>query len=88
MPNPVITALIAQIAETKGVIASAVTLIEGFSERLTAAVEAAIANGATAAELEPVTAEITLLDASSDALAAAVLANTPGQPPTPPVIEG
>jgi hypothetical protein len=40
-----------------------------------AAVDAAIANGATAAELAPITDEITALKTSSTALAAAVAAN-------------
>jgi hypothetical protein len=75
MPSPVPGQLIAQVEETRGVIASAVSLISGIAARIQAAVEAAIANGATAAELEPVTAEIALLKADSDALAAAVAAN-------------
>jgi len=57
--------------------ASAQALIEGFQGRLDAAVAAAISNGATAEELKPVSDLSAALDAESDALAAAVTANTP-----------
>ena len=55
---------------------SAVTLINGTAARIQAAVDAALANGATAEELAPVQAEADALSASADALAAAVQANT------------
>jgi len=76
MPNPILVALEAEVAEATTVMASAVTLINGFAARVQSAVDAAIANGATEAELAPVQAEIDALNASGDALAAAVLANT------------
>jgi hypothetical protein len=76
MSNPILAALEAEVAEATSVMASATTLINGFSARLQAAVDAALANGATAAELEPVQAEIDALNAAGDALAAAVVANT------------
>ena len=60
--------------------ASAQALIEGFQARLDAAVTAAIANGATDAELQPVKDLSAALDTESDALAAAVTANTPAAP--------
>jgi hypothetical protein len=52
-------------------------LINGFAARVQAAVDQAIANGASAAELAPVQAEVDALKAASDALSQAVAANTP-----------
>ena len=63
------------IKDTEGVIDSATALITGFTARIAAAVEAAVANGATAEELQPVTDELAAMKAKSDALAAAVAAN-------------
>lgn len=77
MPNPVITALIEQVTKTRDVNASATTLINGIAARIQTAVDAAIQNGATAAELAPVTDEIALLNNSSTALSDAITANTP-----------
>ncbi len=57
--------------------ASATALITGFAARQQAAIDAAIANGATAAQLAPVQAEVDALNASAANLAAAVTANTP-----------
>lgn len=57
--------------------ASATALINGFAARQQAAIDVAIANGATAAQLAPVQAEVDALTASSAALSAAVVANTP-----------
>ncbi len=56
---------------------SAQALIEGFAARLQSAVDAAVANGATAEQLAPVSELSVALDTESDALAAAVQANTP-----------
>lgn len=80
MANPILAALEAQVAATTTVEASAVTLINGFASRVQAAVAAAIANGATAEELAPVQAEINAMQASSNALASAVAANTSAAP--------
>jgi hypothetical protein len=77
MPNPVLDALAAAVARETDVDASAVALINGFAARVQAAVDAAVANGATAAELAPVQAEVDAMKANADALAAAVTANTP-----------
>ena len=74
--------LAAQVAATQQVEASAVALINGFAARQQVAVDAAIANGATAEQLAPVQAEIDAMKASSDALAAAITANTPAAPAT------
>ena len=75
MASPVLDDLKAQIDATVGVIDSAVVLINGIAARVQTAVDAALANGATAAQLAPVTEEIAALKAKSDALAAAVAAN-------------
>jgi hypothetical protein len=76
MPSPVLAALEAEVAEATTVMASAVILINGIPARIQTAIEAAIANGATAEELAPVQAEVDALHASADLLAAAVVANT------------
>lgn len=76
MANPVLEELRAEIARNDEVDASAVLLIKGIADRITAAVTAAIANGATAEELAPVTEQVAALRKSSDALAAAVAENT------------
>jgi hypothetical protein len=75
MPNPTLDALQAQVTASIGAEQSATTLINGFAARMQAAIDAALAGGATAAELAPVQAEVDSLKASSDALAAAVAAN-------------
>ena len=76
MPSPILAALEAEVTEATTVMASATTLIEGFVGRIQAAVDAALANGATEAELAPVQAEVDALHASAEVLAAAVIANT------------
>ena len=81
MPNPVLDDLKAQVEASTAVEASAVTLINGIAARIQAAVDAALANGATAEQLKPVADEVAALKASSDALSAAVTANTPAAPP-------
>jgi hypothetical protein len=77
MANPVLQTLADQVTKTTTVEASAKVLIDGFATRLQAAVDAALANGATEAELAPVQAEVDALNASSTDLAASVAANTP-----------
>jgi hypothetical protein len=77
--NPIIENLRAEIARNTAVDASAVLLINGIAARVQAAVDKAIANGATAAELAPITAELAALAASNTELAAAVAANTPAE---------
>jgi len=77
MPSPTLDALAAAVTKATTVEASALALITGIGARIQTAVSAAVANGATAAELAPVQAEADALSASADALAAAVLANTP-----------
>ncbi len=77
MANPVLQKLTDQVEVNKSVEGSAKVLIDGFGARLQAAVDAALANGATEAELAPVQAEVDALAASSADLAASVAANTP-----------
>lgn len=72
-----IAELTAAVTKATTVEKSAEALISGFGSRLDAAVQAAVANGATAEQLQPVTDLGTALDAESDALSAAVTANTP-----------
>jgi hypothetical protein len=73
-PNPVIDNLVAQITTTTGVIQSAVTAFEGVAARIQAAVDAALAGGATQEQLAPVQTEIDSLKNSTDALAKAIAA--------------
>lgn len=81
MANPILGTLAEQITQTRGVIASGVTLIEGIQARITAAVEAALALGATETELVPFVELEAALEADTNALAAAVQANSGS--PTP-----
>jgi len=68
--------LIAQIEATDTVLDSAVAFINGQAARIQAAVDAALAIGATAAQLQPVQDEVTAMKAKADAVAAAIVANT------------
>jgi hypothetical protein len=76
MPSPTLDALAASVTKISGAADSAVALINGIAARVQAAVDAALANGATAAELAPVQAEADALSAKADDLAAAVAANS------------
>ena len=69
--------LIDKVHAAEGVEDSAITFINGEAARLQAAVDAALANGATAEELAPVAQVGTDLKAKSDALQQAL------QPPPP-----
>ncbi len=75
--NDVLDKLKAEVADDVTVMASATTLINGIAARVQTAVDAALANGATADQLKPVTDEINMLHKGSADLSAAVLANTP-----------
>jgi len=77
MANPILNALAAQVQETVGVEASALALINGFAARMQAAVDAALAGGASAADLATLQTEIDALKASTSGLSAGVAANTP-----------
>lgn len=76
-----ITALQQQVTAETTVEQSAITLINGFSGQLAAAVAAAQAAGATPDQLTALHALDQQIQTSSAALAAAVSANTPAAPP-------
>jgi type II secretory pathway component PulM len=74
-----ITELQADVTRSADVTQSAVTLIQGFAQRLQDAITAAQAEGVTPDQLQALTALHASVSANSDALAAAVTANTPSQ---------
>jgi hypothetical protein len=76
MPNPNLDTLTREVNETVGVIESATSLINGFQAKLDAAIAAALANGATEAELAPLATLSVELDSKTNDLAAAVAANS------------
>lgn len=76
MAAQVLADLTAEVNQTTGIMASATALIDGFGAKLQAAVDAAIANGATEAELAPLNDLVTALDTEGNKLATAV-ANNP-----------
>lgn len=76
----VIDDLVAAVAAEDTIVDSAIVFINGVPGLIQAAVTQALANGATAAELAPLTAVVTDLQAKSSALQAALTANVP---PTP-----
>jgi hypothetical protein len=67
--------LIDEITAIEGVDDSAIAFISGIAARIQAAVDAALANGATAEQLQPVVDLGVEAKAKSDALAAAIAAN-------------
>jgi hypothetical protein len=81
MANPVIGTLTTEVGEATTIMASATALIGGIQGRIESAVAAALANGATEAELQPLNDLVAALDTEGNALAAAVEANTPAAPP-------
>jgi len=78
-----VNALKAQIEATETVEGSATTFINGVPGLISAAVAAALANGATADQLKPLTDLQSTLQAQTEALSAAIAANTPPPPPPP-----
>lgn len=82
MANATLAEDIEQVRRTKGVIESATVVILGFAARVDAAIAQALANGATEAELAPLSAVVDETEAAANALAAAVAAN-PGTPAPP-----
>lgn len=79
MSSPILDALAAQVKANTDAEASAVVVLNGLAARIDAAVAKALANGATAAELQPVSDEVSALKSSADALSAAIVANTPAE---------
>ncbi len=78
--SPILQDLLDTVTRARTVDASATILIKGFPAKLDAAVAAAVANGATAAELAPVQALSDAFKSDLDDLASAVTANTPSAP--------
>lgn len=76
-PSQILADLDKAVTNATTVEASAAMLIRGIGARIAAAVDQAIANGATAEELAPVNAEVDALNASATDLSAAVSENTP-----------
>lgn len=77
MPAQILAQLDAQVTAAVTVMTSATLLIKGIGTRVQTAIDAALRNGATEAELAPVQAEVDALAASSNDLASAVSENTP-----------
>lgn len=77
----------AEIARDKDVKSSAMNLINTFQTRLDQGIADAVAAN-DAVDLTTLDALSTELKANTDALAAAVAANTPSQPPVEPSPEG
>jgi len=77
-----IAALQAEVANNTTVEKSAVTLLQGLSSQLAAAIAAAANAGATPAQLQALTDLQTALNTNDTDLAAAIAANTPAAPPT------
>lgn len=75
MPAQVLTDLETATTNAKGAMESATTLINGIAARVQAAVTAAVAGGASAADLAPVQAVVDGLNTDAAALSAAVTAN-------------
>jgi len=72
----ILTDLDAQVTKATTVMAGAALLIRGIGARIDAAVAAAVQNGATDAQLAPITAEAAALKTSADDLSAAISENT------------
>ncbi len=77
--------LIDEITADGTIIDGATTFIQGVPALIQTAVDAALSNGATAAELAPVQAVADALTTKAAALQAAILAGTPNPPPAPPL---
>lgn len=77
MVNPILGVMIDEVTQTRGVMASATALINGFSGKLAQAIAQALENGATAEELAPLTELEASLESERMALAEAVAANSP-----------
>jgi hypothetical protein len=74
MASQILADLVQQVTETRGVLQSTRVFVEGVDERITAAVNQALANGATAEELAPITELQAALRQDTNDLALAVQA--------------
>lgn len=72
MSSPVLDQLTQQVTATVGIEQSAAALINGFQAKLDQAVAAALENGATAEQLQPISDLSNEMQKQTDALAAAV----------------
>lgn len=75
MANPILAELEATVRNTNGVIDSAIAFVNGVPGLIQAAVEQALANGATAEELAPFTVLEADLEAKATDLANAIASN-------------
>ena len=73
--NPVLSDLAAQVEQTLGVEQSAIVFIMGVANRIEAAVQEALRNGATESELAPIRDQVDAMRESAQALADAIAAN-------------
>lgn len=80
-----LAALATQVKANTDAEAAAVTVMNGFADRVNAAVAKALADnpGISADQLQAITDETASMKTSADALAAAVVANTPAAGPQP-----
>lgn len=78
--NPVLQSLSDQVSATRGVLKSADVFVKGVPALVQSAVDQALANGATADELAPLTDLVTALKTDSDQLTADIAANSPQSP--------
>jgi hypothetical protein len=78
-----ITQLTAQVKSNTDAEDSGTIVINKIPQFITDAVNAALAKGATPAQLQALTDLATTLKAHADPLAAAIVANTPAAPPAP-----
>lgn len=75
MANATLQEDIEQVRRTNGVLQSALVWIQGNGARIQAAIELALANGATAEELAPLSAIVDETEAKANEVAAAIAAN-------------
>ncbi len=75
MPAQVLVDLSAATLKAKGAMESATVLINGIAARVQAAIDKAVAGGASAADLAPVQQVVIDLNTDADALATSVAAN-------------
>jgi hypothetical protein len=78
-----VTPIVDAMTQTNTVIDAAIVFIDSVPTLVSDAVSLALANGATAEQLAPVSDAAAALNAKRDALIAALAANTPNPPPQP-----
>lgn len=83
MPSPALDNVVADITAANTTIDGAIVYIAAVPKLITDAVSAAVANGASADELKPVSDLADTLKAKAADMANAMAANTPSPAPTP-----